>query len=70
MREAVIRQLGPIRRQRLHRRAALTLEQAGAPAATLAYHWQMAGDQDKEDVFAALAGEQAAGLYANDEAVR
>jgi DNA-binding SARP family transcriptional activator len=70
MREVVAGQLSQIRRQLLHRRAALNLEQTGAAAATLAHHWQMAGDAEKEGRFAALAGAQAAALYANDEAVR
>jgi DNA-binding SARP family transcriptional activator len=70
MREAVAEQLSPIRRQLLHRRTALALEQSGAAAATLAHHWQLAGDGEKEGHFAALAGAQAAALYANDEAVR
>jgi DNA-binding SARP family transcriptional activator len=70
IREAVLGQLSHIRRQVLHRRAALALERAGATAATLAYHWQMAGNVEKEGHYAALAGEQAAAIYANEEAVR
>jgi tetratricopeptide (TPR) repeat protein len=70
MREAVAIQLSDVRRQRLHQRAAAALEQRGAPAATLAYHWGMAGDTGKEGQHAALAGEAAAGVYANDEAIR
>jgi DNA-binding SARP family transcriptional activator len=70
MREAVMGQLSHIRRQLLHRRAALTLEQAGASAATLAHHWQMAGNDEKECDYAVRAGEQAAAIYANDEAAR
>jgi DNA-binding SARP family transcriptional activator len=70
LRQAVSGQLSHIRRQLLHRRAVVTLEQAGAPAATLAYHWQMAGDVEKEGHYTALAGEQAAALYANEEAAR
>ncbi|RIK34297.1 MAG: hypothetical protein DCC55_33315 [Chloroflexi bacterium] len=70
MREGVAGQLSHIRRQLLHRRAAQTLERAGAPAATLAYHWRMAGDMEQEGRYAILAGEQAAAIYANEEAVR
>jgi len=70
MREAVVIQLSDVRRQRLHQRAAAALEQYGAPPATLAYHWGMAGDTAKEGDYAALAGEAAAGVYANDEAIR
>ena len=70
MREAAALQLSDVRRQRLHQRAAAALEQRGTPAATLAYHWGMAGDKAKEGRYAALAGEAAAGVYANDEAIR
>jgi tetratricopeptide (TPR) repeat protein len=70
MREVVVGQLTAVRRQRLHRRAAQRLERAGAPAATLAFHWQMAGDVAKEGAYAALAGEQAAATYANQAAIR
>jgi DNA-binding SARP family transcriptional activator len=70
VREAVLGQLSHLRRQVLHRRSAQTLERAAAPAATLAYHWQRAGDRAKEGRYAALAGEQAAALFANEEAVR
>ena len=70
LRQAVSGQLSHIRRQLLHRRAAVTLEQAGVPAATLAYHWQMAGDVAREGEYTAQAGEQAAALYANEEAAR
>lgn len=70
IRQAVVAQLSPVRRQLLHRRATAALEPAGAPAATLAYHWQMAGDMAKEGHYAALAGEQAAAVYNNEEAAR
>jgi DNA-binding SARP family transcriptional activator len=70
MREAVMIQLSDVRRQRLHLRAAVALEQRGAAPAGLAYHWSMAGDTAKEGRYAALAGQAAAGVYANDEAIR
>ncbi|HEU5101793.1 MAG TPA: tetratricopeptide repeat protein, partial [Roseiflexaceae bacterium] len=70
MREAVALQLSHVRRQRLHQRAAAALEQRGAPPATLAYHWGRAGDTAKEGQYAARAGEAAADVYANDEAIR
>lgn len=70
MREAVVVQVSAARSQRLHRRAAAALEQSSAPGATLAYHWRMAGDAHKEMYYAALAGEGAAAVYANDEAAR
>lgn len=69
MREAVLDRLTHVRRQVLHRRAALALERV-APPGTLAHHWQMAGDAEKEAHYAALAGEQAAAVFANAEAVR
>jgi DNA-binding SARP family transcriptional activator len=70
MREAVAIQLSDVRRQRLHQRAAAALEQSGAPAATLAYHWGRAGDTAKEGRYTALAGQAAAEVFANDEAIR
>jgi DNA-binding SARP family transcriptional activator len=70
VREAVVSQLSHIRRQLLHRRAALTLERAGAKAAKLVHHWKMAGDTEQEGRYAVLAGEEAAVIYANEEAVR
>ncbi len=69
MRQAVLAQLSPVRRQILHRRAALTLERSASPPAVLTYHWRMAGDRQKEGHYAALAGAAAAASYANDEAV-
>jgi DNA-binding SARP family transcriptional activator len=69
MREAVAIHLSDVRRQRLHQRAAVALEQSGAPPATLAHHWGMAGDVAKEGLYTALAGESAADVYANDEAI-
>jgi tetratricopeptide (TPR) repeat protein len=70
IKEAVAKQLSQARRELLHRRVARALEQAGAKAATLAYHWGMVGDAAKEGEYAAQAGEHAALLYAHDEAVR
>jgi tetratricopeptide (TPR) repeat protein len=70
MREAVAMQLSDVRRQRLHQRAAAALERHGAAAATLAYHWGRAGDSAKEARYAALAGQAAAEVFANDEAIR
>ncbi len=70
MREAVAIQLSDVRRQRLHQRAAAALEQRGAPAAMLAYHWGRAGDSAQEGRYAALAGQAAAEVFANDEAIR
>lgn len=70
VREAVVEQLSRARRELLHRRAARYLEQAGAPADLLAYHWGLAGDKTSEGYYAALAGEQAAAVYAHDEAMR
>lgn len=70
VREAVIGRVSQVRRELLHRRVALSLEQTGAKAALLAYHWGKAGELAQEGRYAALAGEQAAAVYANDEAVR
>ncbi|MCP4937486.1 MAG: tetratricopeptide repeat protein, partial [bacterium] len=69
MAQAVQEQLSPIRRQLLHRRAAITLKQREAQAATLAYHWRQAGDVTNEVKWAVAAATEAATLYANDEAL-
>ncbi|MCP4360560.1 MAG: tetratricopeptide repeat protein, partial [Chloroflexi bacterium] len=68
-RTAVIAQLSPVRRTILHRRTAQTLTQWGADAATLSHHWQQAGDKSNEAKYAALAGQEAAALFANEEAI-
>lgn len=68
VKEAVVGQLSQARRELLHRRVARTLEQLGEKAATLAYYWRRAGDAAREGHYAALAGEDAAALYAHDEA--
>jgi predicted ATPase len=69
VRSAVAGQLSAVRRQVLHRRAAETLETTQASAAVLTYHWALAGNQEKERNYAALAGEQTAAQSANAEAV-
>ena len=69
VREAVMAQLSPVRRQVLHRRAAETLERTQASPAILTYHWHLAGDRGKEGHFALRAGEQAQKQAANTEAL-
>ena len=68
MRQAVRQQLSPLRRQILHRRTATALSYFQAPAATQAYHWGQAGERAQEAHYAALAGSEAAALYAYQEA--
>lgn len=70
LRETVTTELSHIRRSLLHQRAAVTLEQGGAPAAALTYHWQMAGDSTKEGHFAAQAGTEAKAVYAHEDAIK
>ena len=69
VRQAVVEQLSPVRRELLHRRSARWLEQTGASSALLTYHWGMAHDQVKERHYAALAGQEAATVYAHAEAI-
>ena len=69
VRQAVSDQLATVRCELLHRRCALALAERNTAAATLAYHWQMAGDAEQEAHFAQLAGEQAAATFANSEAI-
>ncbi|MEZ4635954.1 MAG: tetratricopeptide repeat protein [Caldilineaceae bacterium] len=70
MRAAVVNELSHLRRQRLHRRAALALEERNSPPASLAYHWGMAGDRHKEGEYACRAGKAVAALGSNLEAIR
>ncbi|MFZ0545646.1 MAG: tetratricopeptide repeat protein [Candidatus Promineifilaceae bacterium] len=69
MGQAVRELLNPIRRQLLHRRTAKTLAGTDVQAATLAFHWKEAGDAEKEAAAAMTAGQEAAALYANEEAI-
>lgn len=69
-RTAVLQQISPVRRQRLHRRAAVALAAAQAPAATLAYHWEQAGDPAQASRHALTAAQQATAVYAVDDALR
>ena len=67
-RTAILARISPVRQEALHRQAALKLEQAGARAALLAYHWGKAGDGQKERHCAILAAEEAVTRHAYDEA--
>jgi DNA-binding SARP family transcriptional activator len=69
MRDAVLAEMTPLRRQRLHQRAAQTLAHSDTAAATLAYHWRMAGDVAQEGRYALLAGQQATALGAHKDAI-
>ena len=69
VREAVLAQLGGVRRELLHRRAARQLEILGATAAILAYHWGKAGEVDKETHYLIKAGLAATAVYAHEEAI-
>ncbi|MBI1259614.1 MAG: protein kinase [Chloroflexi bacterium] len=64
LRDGVLSELKPPLLSDLHRQVALGIEatslySAKQTAAVLAYHWRMAGDVEREEHFAALAGEQA-----------
>lgn len=62
LREALINDIEPGERRRLHRQIAEALEATADPAqeaAALTYHWSMAGVPDKEARYAILAGETA-----------
>lgn len=69
-RAAVQAALSRVRRGVLHRRAAVALAELQRDPAGIAYHWQQVGDDANEAVFAALAGQKAAEVYANEEAIR
>lgn len=73
LREGVLAGLPAGQRAELHRQVAITLERLYPDqpdyAPTLAYHWKMVGDQQKEAYFAAQAGTQALRSGANQAAV-
>jgi tetratricopeptide (TPR) repeat protein len=60
-----------LRRRRLHRRVAATIE-ALRPhdAAALAYHYGEAGDEGRARTYYTQAGDRAAAVYANEDAIR
>jgi DNA-binding XRE family transcriptional regulator/tetratricopeptide (TPR) repeat protein len=73
IREVVEADLGPARRQTLHRRVAETLERRSEAerariAADLAYHFGEAGAGERALPYALLAGDQAEAAYAHAEA--
>ncbi len=70
VRRAVLGDMSDLRAGLLHRRTAEALSSAGAPAARLAYHWQRAGDTEREAQAALEAGDQAAEVYAHEQAIR
>lgn len=63
LREGVIEAISPSERAALHHGIATSTEQLyhddPAHTASLAYHWQQAGQQEKEAHYSSLAGEQA-----------
>jgi tetratricopeptide (TPR) repeat protein len=63
--------LGGLRRRRLHRRVAAALAQLRPDDdAALAYHYAEAGDDDQARARYRRAGDRAAAVYANDDAVQ
>ncbi|MEM7332602.1 MAG: tetratricopeptide repeat protein [Chloroflexota bacterium] len=69
IRQAILQQMSPIRRQRLHYRAAKILTQHQYDPATLVYHWEMAGETAQTAVFCLKAGDQARDRAAMQEAI-
>jgi eukaryotic-like serine/threonine-protein kinase len=63
-----------LRRQRLHRRVALAIEdvypESESHLETLAYHFENAGDAEKAEAYYRLAADRALSVYANQEAAR
>ncbi len=63
--------VGRLRRQRLHRRAALAIEALRPDDfEALAYHTEQAGDEGRARAYYLQAGERALAVYANPEAER
>lgn len=76
LRALVYRETGLARRRLLHRRVAEALlrqgrtpQAAGAAASQIAHHWQLAGRDQEAAVHYVQAGQHAASLYANGEAL-
>jgi tetratricopeptide (TPR) repeat protein len=74
LRAAILADLTPARHQRLHRDVGLAIERRYADeiplhAANLAYHFQQANDAVRERRYSRLAGEVAAGQFANQIAL-
>ncbi|MBZ0293092.1 MAG: protein kinase [Anaerolineae bacterium] len=73
LREGLLAEIEPGRRQDLHRQVAQTLERVypNAPerTAAMAHHWHEAGDEVKEAHYLALAGEHALNNGAYNEAL-
>lgn len=62
--------INPSRRKRLHERVAHAMEALRPDAAVeIAHHFELAGVRDKAFTYACLAAEQAAAVYAIDEAL-
>ncbi len=73
LRDGVLAEMPSERRRSLHRQVATAIETVYLYSPyyvpSVAYHWTMAGDIDKEAHYAALAGKQALGSGAYQEAV-
>ena len=69
IRQAILQQISKVRRQRLHHRAAATLVQHNQDAATLAYHWEMAGVPAQVATFALQAGDESLAQVAFQDAI-
>ncbi len=73
LREALLAELSPEERAALHRQIAEAAEslygQGEGHAAILAYHWQMAGDADREERYLTRVGERALRIGAYTDAL-
>lgn len=73
LRDHLLGTMTPERRRQVHREVAETIERSGSLDAdnipALAHHWGVVGDVDKEQHYAALAGEHALKVGANQEAL-
>ena len=69
VREAVSQQINKVRHHLLHRRTADALVQTGGDAAAITHHFGQAGDKKNEATYSRLAGQEAAAVYAHNEAI-
>jgi tetratricopeptide (TPR) repeat protein len=69
IRDVVYTELGAARRQVLHQRALARLQAGGAPAAELAYHALLAGEDERAARYSIQAGDEALAVFAVADAI-
>src|SRR5262249_32071630 len=70
MRDVIYTEIGAARRLVLHQRALMELANEGAEASELAYHALAAGEAEAASRYSLQAGDEAAGVFAVEDAIR